>query len=234
MSKTFIITGASSGIGFSTAKLLLKKGHCVINLARNICDLPGVVNYQIDLGSSSEIELFATKLKVLIKEKKPITLVHNAFSYTSDSFIDFDQKKIESSIAVGLIAPMLLNKYVSEYMGKGSSIIFIGSTLSEKSVANSMSYTTLKHSTIGLMRSCTQDLALLKEVHTCCICPGFTRTNMLESHLNDKAKYKLITDKVAFKRLIEPEEIADLILFCSINPLVNGSVIHANLGQIET
>jgi hypothetical protein len=32
---------------------------------------------------------------------------------------------------------------------------------------------------------------------------------------------------------LEPDEIARLLLFCAENPAVNGSVLHANLGQVE-
>ena len=37
-----------------------------------------------------------------------------------------------------------------------------------------------------------------------------------------------------FGRLIEPSEIADALLWAARSPVINGSVIHANLGQIET
>jgi 3-oxoacyl-[acyl-carrier protein] reductase len=40
--------------------------------------------------------------------------------------------------------------------------------------------------------------------------------------------------KVGANRLIEPAEIAELVYFSALNPLVNDSVIHANLGQLET
>ena len=35
-------------------------------------------------------------------------------------------------------------------------------------------------------------------------------------------------------RLIEPSEIADTIVFCAESPVINGAVIHANLGQNPT
>jgi len=35
------------------------------------------------------------------------------------------------------------------------------------------------------------------------------------------------------KRLIEPIEIANTILFCAQNSVVNGTILHANLGAIE-
>jgi len=37
----------------------------------------------------------------------------------------------------------------------------------------------------------------------------------------------------AFNRLIEPDEIAEALLWAATRPVINGSVIHANLGQVE-
>ena len=42
-----------------------------------------------------------------------------------------------------------------------------------------------------------------------------------------------ITGMVAAGRLVEPDEIARLVMFCAENPALNGAVLHANLGQIE-
>ena len=38
----------------------------------------------------------------------------------------------------------------------------------------------------------------------------------------------------SFNRLIEPEEIAGLIHWAHHNPVINGAVLHANLGQKES
>jgi len=38
----------------------------------------------------------------------------------------------------------------------------------------------------------------------------------------------------SFNRLIRPREIADLIHWAHHNPVINGSVLHANLGQKES
>ena len=42
-----------------------------------------------------------------------------------------------------------------------------------------------------------------------------------------------IVSGITQQRLLRPEEIADVIYFCSNNAAVNGAVLHANLGQIE-
>jgi hypothetical protein len=37
----------------------------------------------------------------------------------------------------------------------------------------------------------------------------------------------------SFDRLIDPLEIAELLLWCHQHPVINGAVLHANLGQRE-
>lgn len=83
------------------------------------------------------------------------------------------------------------------------------------------------------MRSTCQDLAGTG-IHTACVCPGFTDTEMLREHLgNESAAVEAVCEQSTFGRLIQPEEIAETILFCAQNPVINGSVLHSNLGQRE-
>jgi hypothetical protein len=57
---------------------------------------------------------------------------------------------------------------------------------------------------------------------------------MLNKHLNHDAEIlKAIQSMNAFNRLIEPTEIAEVIWQAAHLPVLNGAVIHANLGQIE-
>ncbi len=84
------------------------------------------------------------------------------------------------------------------------------------------------------MRATCQDL-IGKQIHTACVCPGFTATEMLEEHLGRNPEVlDQITASVVLGRLIRPDEIAATIWFCSQNPLINGASIDANLGQVET
>ncbi len=118
-------------------------------------------------------------------------------------------------------------------MGSGSAIVYVGSTLGEKAVAGSCAYVVSKHALLGLMRATCQDLAG-RGIHTACVCPGFTDTEMLRAHVGqDPGILASLARGMTFGRLIEPGEVARTILFCAENPVINGAVIHANLGQVE-
>jgi NAD(P)-dependent dehydrogenase (short-subunit alcohol dehydrogenase family) len=82
-----------------------------------------------------------------------------------------------------------------------------------------------------MMRATCQDLAG-RQIHTACICPGFTDTEMLRTHVPADAM-DAISGMSAFERLVRPEEIADTLFWAARSPVINGAVIHANLGQVE-
>ena len=118
-------------------------------------------------------------------------------------------------------------------MSEGSAIIYVGSTLSEKAVPGAFSYVTSKHAVVGLMKATCQDL-MDRGIHTACVCPGFTDTPMLRNHLNhDETIIEQIKTMNAQNRLIKPTEIASTIYFAATNPVINGAVLHANMGQKE-
>ncbi len=132
-----------------------------------------------------------------------------------------------------MVACVQLDQLLLPLMGAGSSIVYVGSTLGEKAVAGSCAYVVSKHAQIGLMRATCQDLAG-RGIHTACVCPGFTDTEMLRAHVGHASEVlEALAGGVTFGRLIEPEEIARTIRFCAQNAVINGAVIHANLGQVE-
>jgi hypothetical protein len=57
---------------------------------------------------------------------------------------------------------------------------------------------------------------------------------MLRTHLgNDSDVIQSIGAMNSFGRLIAPDEIAELLFWAHENPVINGAVLHANLGQKE-
>ena len=112
-------------------------------------------------------------------------------------------------------------------------MLYVGSTLSEKAVKGSFSYIVSKHAQLGMMRATCQDL-MGRGIHTAMICPGFTDTSMLRAHIGHDCEVLSNLAKMnSFGRLVTPKEIADLIFWAHENPVINGSVMHANLGQLE-
>jgi len=232
MSRVLVITGASRGIGSATAQKFIDDGYTVCNLSRTPSPVKGVVQIDLDLAAQDWSEAEA-RLKNLLSGAEQVVLVHNAGNLIKDSLNDFSAESFRRVMEINVVAPARLTHSLLHAMKPGSSVIYVGSTLGEMAVPNSCSYVTSKHAQIGLMRSTCQDL-VGTGIHTACVCPGFTDTEMLRAHVGNSAEILAsIASGVAQKRLIAPSEIADTIHFCARNPVLNGAVIHANLGQIN-
>ena len=230
---TLVISGASRGIGLATAQLFADAGWRVINVSRRPAPLAGVLHAPVDLGRRDWRAHHAESLRELVRGSTRIALVHCAGMLTKDSLRDLEADTLHDALQVNVVAALELDQVLLPLMPSGSSIVYVGSTLGEKAVAGACAYVVSKHALIGLMRSTCQDL-VGSGIHTACVCPGFTDTEMLRAHVGESAEVlQALGSGIAYGRLIQPQEIAAVIRFCVLNAVVNGAVIHANLGQIE-
>jgi NAD(P)-dependent dehydrogenase (short-subunit alcohol dehydrogenase family) len=228
-----IVTGASSGIGRAIAAHFLRDGFRVLNLSRRPCPVEGVENLACDLAEPSALERVAGALSTRLASAAQICLVHNASVMRPSRIDNLDLAELRVLLEVNLVAPAALNRIAIPHMAAGSSILYIGSTLAEKAVPGVAGYVIAKHGLAGMMRATCQDLAG-RGIHTCMICPGFTDTEQLRALIGDNtATLEAITGLSAFDRLIEPREIAEAVAFAAGAPVLNGALIHANLGQRE-
>lgn len=232
MSKVLVITGGSSGIGLATARRFQEAGYRVINLSRSDIDPSVGTQIKADLSQANWLEHIGGELLNELGTPDQIALINNASLLLKDSIRDAsaDMGKV---LQINVVAAQQLSEFLLPKMSPGSSIHFVGSTLSEKAVGNTLSYVTSKHATLGLMRATCQDL-MGSAIHCTCVCPGFTDTEMLRSHVgNDQSILDSIATTTGFNRLAKPEEIAETLFFAANNPVLNGAALHANLGQRE-
>lgn len=232
---TVIVTGASSGIGLAIAERFASLGHRVISIARRRCPVDIVHSLHMDLSSPSAVPSLMVELDKLLPGKpSTVHLIHNAAALPHDSAVDLDAAVLERTLRLNVVTPAQLNAALLPRMAKGSSIIFVGSTLSEKGVPQRLSYVTGKHAMLGLMRATVQDL-WGRGVNCLCVAPGFVDTGMLRPVLDADPMFKReVVDMVSYGRLIEPEEIAEIVEFATRAPALNGANINANLGQRQT
>ncbi len=233
MKEVLVITGASKGIGLSAAKLFGARGARVVNLSRTRCALEGVLNLTVDLavpGFEREVE---APLLQAVEGCERVVLVHNACLLERDSADAGPPEVLRRSLEIQLVAPAVLNRLLLPKMPRGSSVLYVGSTLSEKAVAGVFSYVVAKHALVGMMRATCQDL-LGRGIHTVCLCPGVTDTETLQKRVaGDDSVLEVLRAMTGEGRLITPEEIAQVMVFAADHPVLNGTVLHANLGQRE-
>lgn len=228
-----IVSGASSGIGRAIATRFLLDGYVVVNISRRPCPERGVENIHCDLAEPGAADTLGSELVPWLRDAGQVCLVHNASVMHRDSIDALTTSDLRSVLELNILAANGLNQLVIPRMSAGSSVLYIGSTLAEKAVPGVASYVIAKHALVGMMRATCQDLAG-RGLHSCMICPGFTDTEQFRQLIGDDPEIlAAITSMSAFDRLIEPEEIADAVAFAAHAPVLNGALIHANLGQRE-
>ena len=235
MNPLAILTGASSGIGAAAAEQFVGRGFTVINLSRRDCPVEGVHNLTTDLADANSLNQASASLleRLSLHAGAPVCLVHNASLMLKDRCDTTEDEDLLRALSVNVMGINTLNRRLLPELGRGSSVLYVGSTLSEKAVAGAYSYIVSKHAQLGMMRATCQDL-MGRGIHTALICPGFTDTSMLRQHVgNDEAVLENLGGMNSFGRLVQPSEIADLIVWAHHHPAINGSVMHANLGQLE-
>lgn len=229
MTKKLIITGASAGIGKSIAMLFHMHDWGIINLSRSSCDIPEVKNFRVDLTNNSWPISYQEQLVSEISDGDRICIIHNAGTLQFDSVSTLVPDQLQNMMQLNLYSPILLNQILLPKLTNDCSIIYMGSYLSENAIPNAASYIIVKHALVGLMRATCSDLAG-SGIITCCICPGLVDTKMIAQI--SAAEMDSMLNQLAIPRLIKTEEIAELALFCANNPIVNGKVLHANMGFV--
>lgn len=126
-----------------------------------------------------------------------------------------------------LTAPFLLTKYVWPYMKdkRWGRIINISSVHGLRASEFKSAYVSAKHGLMGLTKVAALEGANLG-ITVNAICPGYVRTPLVDNQIDDQAKThnisreevleKVILKKQAIKKMIEPDEIGEAVLYlCS-------------------
>jgi len=245
-----LVTGASSGIGKATAKLLAARGARVMAVARDVKRLG-------DLARETGVETHAVSLETAegcgqaIGETRrrlgPIAiLVNNAgrAGYMDRPIWDDSSENWRQTMAVNLDAPFELTRLAAQdmhAMGWGR-IVMVSSTAGEVGAPAMSAYCGSKHGLIGLMRSVAQDIG--KFGGTCnAVLPGWVRTEMAERDAEAEAARRGLTvaqvwtERAAaypIGRVLEPEDIARVIAFLASADAgaINGEALTVAFGGL--
>jgi 3-hydroxybutyrate dehydrogenase len=226
-----IVTGAASGIGRACAETLARQGAQVVvsdvDVAQGqaIARAIGGVFVEADLSRRAACRHLVDE--TIERFGKVDILVNNGGFQSINALEDFPEDTWESMLAVMLTAPFLLSKYAWPSMqaqGWGR-IVNIGSVHSLRASPFKVGYVSAKHGLLGMTRT----LALEggpDGITVNLLCPAYVRTPLVEKQIADQARTRGISaeevvEKVmlapaAIKRLIEPGEVADLVVYlCS-------------------
>jgi 3-hydroxybutyrate dehydrogenase len=237
-----LVTGAASGIGRACAERLARAGAAVTALdlngdgARKVADEIGGEAMQADLSDYEVLDSLRVEADVV---------VNNAGVQHVAAIEDFPPERFSMILRVMLEAPFRIVRTALPGMyEKGwGRVINISSVLGLRASPFKAAYVSAKHSLEGLSKVVALEGGP-KGVTSNCICPAYVRTPLVEGQIPDQARTrgisedevveKIMLEKPAIKRLIEPEEVAELAAFlCTPEAsFINGASLSIDGGAV--
>ncbi len=185
--KTYIITGASKGIGYQTALSLLKKNHRIVAIARSADKLirlqlesnsPNLITITADLTLSDDIE----SIKEKISQLAPISgLINNAGVVLNKSFEETNIAEWRSVFELNVFSSVQLTQSLLPYMAKGSHILNIssmGGFQGSSKFAGLSAYSASKGA-LAILTECLSTELTSSKIAVNCLCLGAVQTEML-------------------------------------------------------
>ncbi|AMD58419.1 MULTISPECIES: SDR family NAD(P)-dependent oxidoreductase [Agrobacterium] len=243
--KIAVITGATSGIGLSTAKLFAAEGARVYITGRRKAALDkavaeigqGAVGVQADSSSNADLDKLFAQVKA--EQGGLDALIVNAGGGTMLPLGQITEEQIDDTFGRNVKAVILTVQAALPLMGKGSSIVLTGSTAGTEGTAAFSVYSASKAAVRNLARSWALDLKGTG-IRVNVISPGATRTpGLVELAGDDKEQQQGLLDYLASRiplgRVGEAEEIAKATLFLASDDasFVNGAELFADGGQAQ-
>jgi 3-hydroxybutyrate dehydrogenase len=216
MAPSAIVTGAASGIGRAIAERLRADGYDVLGVDREGSD------HDADLTTRDGNE--GAVRAALDRFGRLDAIVANAGMQKVAPVHEFPEDSWDQLIALLLTSPFLLARYGWEALGASGDgrFVAIASAHALAASPNKSAYVSAKHGVLGLVKTLALEGAS-EGILATAVCPGFVRTPLVEKQIADQAKaHNLPEDRVlaevivaphAVKRLIEPEEVAEVVAF---------------------
>ncbi len=178
--KSYIVTGASSGIGAASARLLADNGAQVLAVSRRpdrgvAGGEPSIRLHAADLADSASVPGI---IEAATQGGAGIDGIVNAGGhFTHAPLAEATTDEIDELWRVHVRTPYLLTQAALPHLTEGSSLVFVSSTVARTGYAPYAAYTAVKGAVDALSRSLAMELAPRTRVNT--LMPGFTATPMM-------------------------------------------------------
>lgn len=209
--KNLVLTGATKGIGLSTARLFASQGFNMAICARTENDLDSLKNeLENDYGVSvickaidlNDLDSVHTFIAHVTKQYNHIDiLINNAGWFIPENLLSEPDDNLHKMLSINLIAPYYLCKYLTPLLKNSDKghIFNIGSITTKANIANVGSYGISKYALKGLTTVLREELKT-SNIKVTDVIPGATWTNSWKGVDIDP------------NRLIDPDDIAASML----------------------
>ena len=209
MTKTVLVTGASSGIGRAQALIFLENGYRVYGVDKD--ENPGFLNelrfVKLDLTGD---------LTPLFTNLPEVDILCNTAGILDDyrPLHEISDEDWEQIFAINLTATMKITHfYLQKMLEKKSGIIInMCSIASFLAGGGGAAYTASKHALAGLTKQIALDYAD-KNIQVFGLAPGAVKTAMTAADFEPGGLADWVAEETPIKRWLAPQEVADVSLF---------------------
>jgi NAD(P)-dependent dehydrogenase (short-subunit alcohol dehydrogenase family) len=225
-SKVAIVTGATTGIGYETARRFAEEGAKVACVGRNA--ERGVALTEKINANSGEAMFLQADVRHNQQIKRAIDGVIDRFGRIDVLFNNAGVELIRSCaettedewdlvLDTNLKSAFLFSKYSIPWLKQSSgNIVNNASSIGLVGSPNYTAYCASKGGLVLFTKALALECAPWK-IRVNCVCPGAINTPMLDreiAHFPDKeAVVKSITEEAPLRRIATPDEVAGVVLF---------------------
>ena len=231
--KIAVVTGATKGIGRSTAIAMHQVGASIIAFGRNKNDLSSLKKKLKVRIKCIECDVNDyKKISKIIKNLNRIDiLVNNAGTNLPEPFLKVKKSSLETLLDVNTKAAFNVAKLCTDKMLKlkirkkvGGSIINTSSMFGLVAGPDRTVYSMTKFGIEGLTKGMAVDLAKYN-IRVNSVCPTFVETPRAKKYLSNKAFKKYVLSNIPLGRIATESDIATAITFLSsdASSMITGS-----------
>ena len=241
--KTAIITGSNRGIGKVILETFAQNGADIFAHARKETpEFLEIINnlkekYKVKITpvyfDLSDVEEIKAGFKKIYDEKTPIDILINNAGVPFGATLSMTPiQKLKEVFDVNYFAPIYLMQLVSKIMirQKSGNIINIASIGGIETNPGYLAYGSSKAALIWATKSISKELAQFN-IRVNAIAPGLTKTSM--GFYKSEEELNKVVDRTSLKRMAEPIEIVNAILFLASDKssFVTGTVLNVDGGR---
>lgn len=219
--KVAVITGASSGLGRATAFALASEGVRLVLTARRADRLQQVAD-DIEASAGEAVILAGDAADEAVAQQtvdlalstfgRLDFLIHCAGQGLYKPLLDSTSVEYDQLMNTNMRSTFLFARAAARPMTaqRSGTIVLVSSVAGLRGAGNEAIYVASKFAQVGFAEAIEQELRPFG-IKVCALCPGGMKTEFAVGHGRDAAT-------VAQSRMMEPEDVAQSILFACMQP----------------